>query len=436
MRTKHVKPTLAPPCAIEYSNIHPIEFFHPAYPQSTPPLLALAAVDKTDDGMSGLDHETAKIACGIVAGNKWDDETYFATKDANTNKWVKVIPPSDGILPAGPAYYFIVETQHQYPVTPSFDHWRFPHDRLPELWSTLSIPDATGRISGDETDGCSSTRYRDRSCRITGSLENTEGAHLVPVACSEWFKDNRMGKYGRMFSVFNAIDDERNLLLLRSDIHGLFDKNRFAIIPKQIQDTGMDSPDCILMTHAILPKGSYEISHFYHNRALQPVMGIAREYLFARFAMSIFCDELCDFFGGPSQYKIRLYDRKTGEESIEDLYGKEVKTRSQIFPSAGNRLRSINPKRREMTPNGQGVALSTRSFSPRPWDEDESTSSDESQREDKTHDQTDNETNDETHCQAERGRKRMRSVDYYRGLTPEQGYQQGNISLLKRQRPE
>lgn len=435
MRTRHVQPALTPPGAIECSDLRPIEFFHPAYPKSTPPLLALIAVDKTDDGIPGLDYETAKIACGIVAGNRWDDATYFATKVDNRGEWVKVTPPSDGVLPAGPAYYFVIENpQHQYPVTPSFDHWRFPHDRLPELWSSLNIPGATGRVSGSETNGRSAARHQDRSCRITGSTENTEVAHLVPFACSEWFKDNRMNKYSHMISMFNAIDDERNLLLLRSDIHGLFDRNRFVLIPKRIdENTSATSPPAhsiILMTHALLPRGSCEISHYYHNRTLQsPVSGITREYLFARFAMSIFCDELYGFFGSPSKYKVRLYNRETGEDATEELYGDGVTNRAQIFPSVGGRVRSISPKKRKTaaTSGQESATVAGSCSSPALWDEsaswDESTSWNESDRED-----------DESE---DRGRKRMRSVDYYnREAAHRKGCQQGNASLPKRVRLE
>ncbi|GAB1319777.1 hypothetical protein MFIFM68171_09987 [Madurella fahalii] len=38
-------------------------------------------------------------------------------------------------------YYFVDDaTDNKYPVIPSFDHWRFPHDNPPNNWKDLKIP--------------------------------------------------------------------------------------------------------------------------------------------------------------------------------------------------------------------------------------------------------------------------------------------------------
>lgn len=51
---------------------------HPNYPVADSPILHLRAVD---DG--GIDYDTALVACGIVAGNRWDG--FFVTRSADGN---------------------------------------------------------------------------------------------------------------------------------------------------------------------------------------------------------------------------------------------------------------------------------------------------------------------------------------------------------------
>ncbi|KAI1145119.1 hypothetical protein F4825DRAFT_272870 [Nemania diffusa] len=330
-----------------------ISFFHPAYADLVFPLLDLATFDVCGDGRIGLDFETARIACGIVACNRWGDDAYFAVKSHEQGeiRWTKIERPECGVLHADTIYYFVVDKpDYRYPVVPSFDHWRFPHGALPPLWEKLSIPN-NGRYapSTGDTDSRSAACIRDGSCCLTGHFEGNEVAHIVPFVHQLWFQSNRMTKYCRVPDLVNPIDDQTNLLLLRADIHSLYDRNRFIFIPK---DDVYSGPAAVptLVVHAVVTKGSLEISQYYHNRPLQShTAGIRREYLFTRFALSILCDENYRFLSGTHTYAVSLLDDNKMESYIDELDRDAIANRSQIFPPA-RRTRSVSPKKRKNFP--------------------------------------------------------------------------------------
>ena len=62
-----------------------IPFRHPGYDYPDNVLLAMPALDLG----GGIHHETAKIACGIIAANRWDG--YF-TKDKEGQQMVESSP--------------------------------------------------------------------------------------------------------------------------------------------------------------------------------------------------------------------------------------------------------------------------------------------------------------------------------------------------------
>lgn len=68
---------------------HQITFRHPAYPSFQDVLLRLPALDHPS---GGIHHETARIACAIIAGNRWDG--YFT--EAIDGPHVEI--PSHGVL--------------------------------------------------------------------------------------------------------------------------------------------------------------------------------------------------------------------------------------------------------------------------------------------------------------------------------------------------
>lgn len=78
-----------------------------------------------------------------------------------------------------------------------------------------------------------------------------------------------MDRYCRRPLEISAINDKRNILILRKDIHHLFGARRFTSLPKRF-GTGTAE--------------SAELVGLYHNRSPQPIRGVSVECLFARFA--------------------------------------------------------------------------------------------------------------------------------------------------------
>jgi hypothetical protein len=90
----------------------------------------------------------------------------------------------------------------------------------------------------------------------------------------------------------------------------------------------------------------------YHNRAPQPICGISVEFLFARFAWSLFTDEHIPFFGSDLDYVVRLLDKAKGEAETQSLGGPDVNNRAQLFASVPSQSRSVSLKKRSYSAYG------------------------------------------------------------------------------------
>ncbi|KAL8905276.1 MAG: hypothetical protein Q9207_002747 [Kuettlingeria erythrocarpa] len=267
---------------------HSVCFRHPAIPYAQGNLLII--LDGNDSAPGYLHHETARIACAIIAGNRWDGYlTTSPTADA-------IDVPPHGLL-TGEEYYFIVphppETlpdrpashpgentapmstsspphPYHYPVVPTFGEWTFPNGRLPGTWSTIAKRRSPGIASTSDT-----TRSRDQCCRMTEAVEETDIAHIVPLAEESWFIRNDMIRYGNRHATSRpSINDDANTMLLRADLHRSFDKRRFTFLPKK--------PGAVV-THVL---ESESLRDIYHNVELNTIY-IAPEYLLARFAWTL-----------------------------------------------------------------------------------------------------------------------------------------------------
>lgn len=165
-----------------------ISFRHPGYPDIGPNLVSLDAVD--DKLGAGIDYDTALVACGIVACNNWS-QSWFGVKDSSGASGVfRAVPRArDGVFRESIYYFFINQNQReQYPVIPSFDHWRFPHGDLPEIWLALDIPSLNPAVAAQirqcKAEGKLAVKIRDESCRLTAWTNATEPCHLIPTASS------------------------------------------------------------------------------------------------------------------------------------------------------------------------------------------------------------------------------------------------------------
>lgn len=70
------------------------------------------------------------------------------------------------------------------------------------------------------------------------------------------------------------------MIVLRKDLHHLFDQRRFTFAVRDSTD-GRGSE---LIIHVLDPQSSTELIDLYHNRQMQPLTDISLRLLFARFA--------------------------------------------------------------------------------------------------------------------------------------------------------
>ncbi|KAI0418970.1 hypothetical protein F5X98DRAFT_97112 [Xylaria grammica] len=332
-----VRSCLPPPRRSSSEFQRNISFRHPAYPDTANALLSLSAVDPP----GGIHYDVAIVACGIVAGNRWHHAWFALRRD--DDQYQPVDRPDDNILPWPPhdqPYYFFVgpDPEERYAVVPSFENWRFPHNDLPTPWrDAFSSPSDNSLLDADAQQA---VRARDRACRVTGFLEATEAAHLVPSEASGWFEANRMERYCRVLNRTNPIDDDANMMLLRRDLHFMFDRRRFVLVPKNQHE--------FPILHVLIPGGLGELHTLYHNRPLQPSpssSGVCPEFLFARFAWAIFSDEIYRFLKQRLlSYTVLALDVETGQRVIKDVKSDAVQ--AHIFPRP-TRNRSVSPQKRK-----------------------------------------------------------------------------------------
>lgn len=277
---------LAVPTRNETQN-RQILFRHPGYADPTNVLFRLFTPDSGPNLTgSGLYAQYALEACGIVAGSRWDG---WLSEAQEAGASAAIDPTS--ILQKSSYYFHLpparsdVDVGHPnapYPIVPNFREWRFPHDRLPGLWTRTAsaVCDSVAPEQSFTTSNLTlALQARDVSCRMTGCREGAQVAHICPWEEAAWWYENGMARYNTGSAA--TLDDASNALLLRADLHIAFDKPKFVFVPKPSSDP--EKPR--LVTHLV--EASAELEHWYHNRALHSVCS-SIETLFARFAWTIF----------------------------------------------------------------------------------------------------------------------------------------------------
>lgn len=110
---------------------------HLGYDDNCNVILTLYGLDHPD---GGVHYETARTACGILAGNRWDG---VLTSSATYRK--EDISPGPYFIGTD-AYFHLPDWQpsnpddpdaqlkRRYPVYVRMDEWPFPHGNLPKIW--------------------------------------------------------------------------------------------------------------------------------------------------------------------------------------------------------------------------------------------------------------------------------------------------------------
>lgn len=177
-------------------------------------------------------------------------------------------------------------------------------------------------------------RVRDFNCRVTGYIEGTQYAHLVPKDEEAWWNSNGMGNYtDAIRGNAKEINSPQNGMLLRADIHKRFDDRRFVIAPKEGK----------WLAHVIQGE-TPELTQLYHNITLRPLAGVCVEYVFARFAWGIFT--LINKFvnqGTTRAYAIRVNNSTT----VRSMSQKDWETHRDLIKPP----RSLSPGKRSLKRN-------------------------------------------------------------------------------------
>ncbi|POR31367.1 Uncharacterized protein TPAR_08427 [Tolypocladium paradoxum] len=260
-----------------------VSIWHPGYIRgedtmfSLPRLDAVGQQDETDDEADvpreaipreatqyGVHFGTMLLSCQIIAGNAF--ETAYLSYDRKGNNRVQL--SRNGILIHD--HYFLHVSQGDgtdttsYAITPNFQEWRFS-DALPEPWHSLAP----------------TPRDNKPSCIISGSL-TAETAHVIPQSHDKWYTDNAMCDYSQ--GAKSVSNSDNNICRLRVDLHRVFDKRAFALVPKP-DDQGQQ----YLVVHFFsIIKDLGDTAIDIHNRKVHSLDSIAPEFLFARFALTVF----------------------------------------------------------------------------------------------------------------------------------------------------
>lgn len=259
-----------------------IEFLHPGYPDTFKQNLLLT-LNATDHAEGGFHHRTAWLACAIIAGNAWTG--YLSL----TRERIRIVADDDELL-TGSSYYFHIprsqgdeDDDTPYAIYPSFQHWAFPHNKLPQDWTTSVGEQSVSARQNDNATAAQSALSttvinRDGGCVITASNDYITAAHLCPRSEKDWFFKNGMAAYNVNvnLTITYVVDDVSNAVSLRPDLHRAFDDKKFVIVPKSKK----------WLIHFIGQTNG--LGKLYHNTDIVVPNGVKATNLLVRFAWAIF----------------------------------------------------------------------------------------------------------------------------------------------------
>ncbi|KAI1736019.1 hypothetical protein F4680DRAFT_452470 [Xylaria scruposa] len=356
---------------------------HPGYQQNNL-LFAFPALDSIgpeDNPITGVHFYTILIACGIILGNKFDENALYLSVDRSGQQRVTI--GRHDILPHG-NYYLQVpgweegsEAAHPYSIIPNIMDWRFPHEELPQEWNQPHVA-PNNQSSTDPGE----------HCFVTGFLP-TDGCHIIPKAIEAWWEDNGMTMSAARanLSTSDGIDMKCNKLPLLPTYHKIFDNFGFVVVPKPLRVSSSSYPELQTTepttdqsstsltaaasrssTSSMAAAGQSSTSstaaadlafsiHFlktenynpyirWHNTALhlKNLQSILRDYLFARFAYALF-PKLTQFFvKRQTRWVFQLLEDNEYKE-IEVSQSDFEKDRKRKGLSRGNK--GLNKKRKK-----------------------------------------------------------------------------------------
>jgi len=209
-----------------------------------------------DSPSGGLHHGTVKIACYIITCNRWDGYLSTSTKPEG-----KLQIALHAVLAAG-SYYFLlprspdsngkllrfrepcvtrtkltclkIDGEPPHSICPTFRDWNFPHKDLPPVWKEFSLGTSDSNLPiSRTTHQTEAAESRDRTCRISDSIEGLQVAHIIPRKEDHWFTKNYMYSYNTDKHKNNTVTNVSNLFLVRADLHIVYDMHKWTMVLKE-----------------------------------------------------------------------------------------------------------------------------------------------------------------------------------------------------------
>jgi hypothetical protein len=354
-----------------------ISFCHPGYEFPANVIFQLCAIELDTSAQAdttarrlGVHHETARIACAILANSAW--EGYF-TADRPDGPSIPLQDP-DRIL-TDDCYYFHhpsypaadPNSDARYPIVSNFESWKFPTSvpgQLPSYWRSLQIPSRPSQIHGFPSEPC---------CAVTGRHILLDSAHLIPVSETRWFERNVMKVFQPRQGQdnINWINQPYNRLRLTREVHHLLDLGHIVFVPRLCRNDRTDrvttysstqsptheTPTVALVCYVLKPDDPFhETVQSYHLRSLEPLAGIPAEYIFANFAHAVF--HICEFFAkdGRQRRYIQLKEGGLGlHYEVRDDQGHADSGKLSRSPTKRRGTSQSSPEKRARSSNDDGL---------------------------------------------------------------------------------
>ncbi|KAJ7507125.1 hypothetical protein B0H11DRAFT_1903114 [Mycena galericulata] len=252
--------------------------YHPHYTRPTI-LMRLEVYPIRGSPVAGVPLALVVDACQVVANNA---RGYLTLYGEQTEIVLRSDAPGDLLRPGKYHYRVPSHTSGPYPICLTFRAWD-PPVAAPQNWARQRWAPPGTDVTVVDTSVASTVwsnlshdvKRMDGRCAVTGDRSRLDASHLVPRAESVWFN------YHRLAAALDGgftVDNSHNLITLRADLkRATFDEGHFVFFPYQGKVV------TIFMT-----TGTCDLAHEFHFRAAEIPGRILPEYLYARFAWSIF----------------------------------------------------------------------------------------------------------------------------------------------------
>ncbi|KAJ6626369.1 hypothetical protein B0H10DRAFT_1999061 [Mycena sp. CBHHK59/15] len=270
----------ARPLSVVLESAGAILIYHPACPRPTI-LLRLEVYPIRGSPVAGVPLALVLDACQIIANNA---RGYLTLYGDQTEIAIPSDTPGDLLRPGKYHYRVPSHTDGPYPICLEFRAWEPPvavpqnwaHERWAPPGSDSAAVDADVVSTVTWSNLSHDVKRTDGRCAVTGDRSRLNTSHLIPQAESTWFEHYRpaAGELDGGISVDNA----HNVITLCADLNkATFDEGHFVLFPYQGKVV------TIFMT-----LGTRDLAQDFHLSAAEIPVRIFADYLYARFAWSIF----------------------------------------------------------------------------------------------------------------------------------------------------